>query len=53
MGGRELWSRDHLEKTDLEVRNLWKQIVKKSVDWINLVRDRGVWWAAVNTVMNV
>ena len=46
-------SRDHLEDINLEVRILLKQIVKKVVDWINLAQDRGVWWAAVNRVMNL
>jgi hypothetical protein len=49
----ELLLRDHLEDINLELRILLKQIVKKGVDWINLAQDRGVWWAAVNTVMNL
>jgi hypothetical protein len=24
-----------------------------SVDWIDLARDRGTWWAVVNTAMNL
>jgi hypothetical protein len=42
-----------LEDVELEVRILLKQIVKKGVDWINLAQDKGVRWAAVNTVMNM
>jgi hypothetical protein len=53
VGWGEVWSRDHLEDIDLEVRILLKQIIKKGVDRINLAQDRGVWWAAVKSVMNI
>jgi hypothetical protein len=26
---------------------------RDGVDWIYLARDRGIWWAVVNTVMNL
>jgi hypothetical protein len=30
-----------------------KEIGWGSVEWIQLVQDRGQWWAVVNTVMNL
>ena len=42
-----------MEDIYLKVRILLKNIVKKGVDWINLAQDRGVWWAALSTVMKI
>jgi hypothetical protein len=30
-----------------------KEIVYKSMDWINLIRDRDQWWDLVNTETNL
>jgi hypothetical protein len=33
----------------LDPREIWWEIVA----WMDLTQDRGQWWAAVNTVMNL
>jgi hypothetical protein len=30
-----------------------REIVRRSVDWIQLAQDRDRWWAVVNTVKNL
>jgi hypothetical protein len=37
---------------DIIITNL-KEKGKEGMDWIHLAQDRAIWWAVVNTVMNL
>ena len=47
---------DHLEDLGVDRRIILKWIFKKrmgGMEWIDLAQDRDMWWALVNTVMNL
>ena len=47
---------EHLEDLGTDGRNIkmdLKETVQEGVDWILLVQDGDIWWAFVNTVMNL
>jgi hypothetical protein len=47
--------RDNSENLDIggNIRIHLAEIWWEDVDWMHLVQDRDLWWALVNTVMNL